>query len=263
MRNQLDHGIDSRFDVRLIGVTGIPDVQAGDDLAALSLTAIQGMRLEITAGDVFVFTQKIVSKAEGRLVDLTTIAPSTLAIEWSARWGKDARVIELVLRDAVRIVRMERGIIVAETCHGFVCANAGVDTSNVSPGFAVRLPADPDATARQLCRTLRAAFGCAIGVIISDTFGRPWREGQTNVAIGLAGLHPIVDYRGSHDHFGQPLRTTAIAAADEIAAAAELVMGKARRIPLAIITGVDVVRDSPDDGAASELVRSPASDMFR
>jgi coenzyme F420-0:L-glutamate ligase/coenzyme F420-1:gamma-L-glutamate ligase len=203
-----------------------------------------------------------VSKAENCLVCLETIVPSPKAVEWARTWNRDARVIELVLRDAARIVRMERGVLIVETRHGFVCANAGVDTSNVPIGWAARLPVDPDASASRLCAGLRAAFDVPLGVVISDTFGRPWREGQTNVAIGLAGLTPIVDYRGTTDAQGRRLETSAIAVADEVAAAAELVMGKARRVPVAIVKGTGLGA-SVERESARALLRRADEDLFR
>lgn len=249
--------------VRIIGLTGLPEVQAGDDLIGLTLAAVERMGLPIEAGDVFVYTHKIVSKAEGRLVRLDTIAPSTEASEWAHTWDKDPCVIELVLQEAMRIVRMERGVLIAETRQGFVCANAGVDTSNVPLGWAARLPIDPDASAERLCAGLRAALRTSIGVIISDTFGRPWREGQMNVAIGVAGLRPILDYRGDTDAHGRRLVTTAIAVADELAAAAELVMGKTHAVPVAVVKGTGLGAVSSGNGTARELIRRCEEDLFR
>jgi coenzyme F420-0:L-glutamate ligase/coenzyme F420-1:gamma-L-glutamate ligase len=248
---------------RVVGLTGFPDVQPGDNLAALTIAAIERSATLIEQGDVFVCTQKVVSKAEDRLVRLDEVSPSTLAREWAAMWLKDPRVIELVLRDAVRIVRMERGVLITETAQGLICANAGVDTSNIRPGWAARLPADPDASARALCSALRSRWNLNVGVIISDTFGRPWREGQTNVAIGVAGVRAILDYRGSTDTQGQPLRASAVAVADEIAAAAELVMGKTCDIPVALIQGIGLGDSALADGTARDLLRHPEEDLFR
>lgn len=227
------------------------------------MAAAARSRLRIDAGDVIVVTQKIVSKADNCLVALDTVTPSMRAEEWAHAWKKDPRIIELVLREAARIVRMERGVIVAETRHGLVCANAGVDTSNVRPGWAALLPADPDASARRLCAGLRSALGVPVGVIISDTFGRPWREGQTNVAIGVAGLAPILDYRGQADSHGQRLVASAIAVADELAAAAELVMGKTRGVPVAVVAATGLGSGREDEGSASELQRRREEDLFR
>jgi coenzyme F420-0:L-glutamate ligase/coenzyme F420-1:gamma-L-glutamate ligase len=247
--------------LHLVGLPGLPEVAAGDDLVALIVQAVRRTPLEVSAGDVFVITQKIVSKAEGRLVRLDTVEPSALARQWSA--GKDPRVVELTLREAVRIVRMDRGVLIAETRHGLVCANAGVDTSNVPDGWAALLPEDPDASAHRIRDGLSAAFGGAVAVIVTDTFGRPWREGQTNVAIGLAGLSPILDHRGRTDGHGHRLQATAIAVADELASAAELVMGKTRGVPVAVVKGAGELGLIIGDGSARDLRRRPEEDLFR
>jgi len=249
--------------LHLVGLPGLPEVEAGDDLVALVVQAVRRAPLEVAAHDVFVITQKVVSKAEGRLVRLDTVEPSAIARQWSTVSGKDARVVELVLREAVRIVRMDRGVVIAETRHGFVCANAGVDTSNVPDGWAALLPEDADESARRIRDGLSAAFGCAVAVIVADTFGRAWREGQTNVAIGLAGLSPILDYRGRTDPHGHRLQATAIAVADELAAAAELVMGKTRGVPVAVVKGGGNIGLIIGDGSARELRRRPEEDLFR
>jgi coenzyme F420-0:L-glutamate ligase/coenzyme F420-1:gamma-L-glutamate ligase len=250
-------------DFRILGLRGLPEVEPADDLVQLTLSVIDRAGVKVEHGDVFVYTQKIVSKAEDRLVALDSVAPSDLAREWGEAWARDPRAIELALRDAKRIVRMDRGVLITETIHGFVCANSGVDTSNVQPGWAARLPADPDASARLLCEDLRTALQLPVGVIISDTFGRPWREGQTNVAIGVAGLSPIRDYRGSSDTQGQPLRSTAIAIADELAAAAELVMGKLLNIPVALVQGTGLGVAGLQEGSGRDLLRRPDGDLFR
>jgi coenzyme F420-0:L-glutamate ligase/coenzyme F420-1:gamma-L-glutamate ligase len=249
--------------VRLVAIKGLAEIRPGDDLVAMLTGAIQAGNHPIAAGDVIVITQKIVSKSEGALVGLDGVTPSARAGEWARAWNKDPRVIELVLRESVRLVRMERGVIISETRHGLICANAGVDTSNVEPGQAALLPPDPDGSAQRLCEGLREAFGVPIGVVISDTFGRPWREGQINVAIGVAGLIPITDYRGGSDTYGQRLVSSAIAVADEVAAAAELVMGKTDGVPAAIVagTGLGVAEIGP--GSARALLRRPEEDMFR
>jgi coenzyme F420-0:L-glutamate ligase/coenzyme F420-1:gamma-L-glutamate ligase len=249
--------------LHLVGLPGLPEVEAGADLVALIEPVVRRAPLEVSAGDVFVITQKVVSKAEGRLVRLDTVEPSAIARQWSAAGGKDPRVIELALRETARIVRMDRGVLIAETRHGLVCANAGVDTSNVPDGWAALLPHDPDASARRIRDGLSAAFGCAVAVIVTDTFGRPWREGQANVAIGLAGLSPILDYRGRTDAHGHRLRATAIAVADELASAAELVMGKTRGVPVAVIKGAGDLDLIIGDGSARELQRRPEEDLFR
>ena len=250
-------------DVRVVAVPGLGEITPGADLVALTAAAVIAAGIAVEAGDVVVVTHKIVSKAEGALVDLATVIPSERALHWAQAWQKDARAIELVLRESVRIVRMERGVIIGETKHGLICANAGVDTSNVPAGFAALLPADPDASARALCSGLRARFDVPIGVVVSDTFGRPWREGQTNVAIGVAGLSPIADYRGQLDTFGHRLTASAIAVADELAAAAELVMGKTLGVPVALVKGTGLGTGREEDGTARALLRSPEEDMFR
>ncbi len=248
-------------EVRIVGLPGISEVRAGDDLAAMIVEAARSNRIALEIGDVLVVTQKIVSKAEGRIVDLATIDPSPFAREYAARWEKDARQIEIVLRETKRVVRMEHGVMICETHHGFVCANAGVDASNVEKTGAVcLLPADPDASARAIRESLRAALGVDVAVIISDTFGRPWREGHVNFAIGVAGIAPLIDYAGQRDPAGYELRVTRMAVVDELAAAAELVHGKLARVPVAIVRGVQF---DAADATVQELIRAPERDMFR
>lgn len=247
-------------EIKLLGVPGLPEVVAGDDVGALINHAVRDAALEVLDRDTFVVAQKIVSKAEGRLVQLEGIEPSPRASEWAEAYDKDPRLVEVVLRESRRIVRMERGVWIAETHHGFVCANAGVDASNVEEGTALLLPEDPDASARRIQRTLEASFGVRLGVIVSDTFGRPWREGLVNVAIGVAGLAPLIDYRGQTDSHGRSLRVTVIAVADEIASAAELVMKKNDRVPAAIIRGFDY---TAREASGRELIRAPELDLFR
>ena len=249
--------------VRLVAIRGLGEIRPGDDLVDMLGRAIRAGNLPVAAGDVVVVTQKIVSKSEGALVALDSVTPSARAEEWARAWKKDPRVIELVLRESVRLVRMERGVIIAETRHGLICANAGVDTSNVEPGSAALLPRDPDASAQRLCEGLRAGFGVPLGVVISDTFGRPWREGQVNVAIGVAGLIPIADYRGATDSYGQRLVSSAIAVADELAAAAELLMGKTDGVPAALVAGSGLGVADIGQGSARALIRRPEEDMFR
>ena len=242
--------------IQVIPIQGLPEVIPGDDLAGLLLEAT-----ELDDGDILVVTQRVVSKAEGRLVDLADIEPSAFAEGFAARWEKDPRMVELVLRESRRIVRMERGIIIAETHHGFVCANAGIDASNVVGESTVcLLPEDPDASAAALRRAIRERAGREVAVIITDTFGRPWRAGQTNIAIGVAGMEPLVDYIGTLDTQGRELHVTVIAAADEIAGAAELVMGKVEKVPAAIVRGY---RYPAGEGRAASLIRDPALDLFR
>jgi coenzyme F420-0:L-glutamate ligase/coenzyme F420-1:gamma-L-glutamate ligase len=247
--------------VQIIGVAGMPEVRPGDDLAALILEAARGQGADIEDGDVLVVTQKIVSKAEGRLVDLRQVEPSARAQEIAARTGKDARLLEVILRESRRIVRQERGVIICETKHGFVCANAGVDTSNVGGGVVALLPENPDESAERIRAAIREErAGVSVAVIISDTFGRPWREGHTNVAIGVAGMNPVKDYVGQTDPHGYVLRVSTMAVADELAAAAELVMEKLSRMPVAIVRGFDYERA---EGSARGLIRPRERDLFR
>ncbi len=242
----------------MLSVEGFPEVLPGDDLDRMIREAVAG---DLSAGDVLVVTHKIVSKAEGRIQDLGTVEPSALAKDYATRHGKDARQIEVVFRESRRIVRMDRGIVISETHHGFVCANAGVDASNV-PGddMVCLLPVDPDASAAKLRGTLATELGVEVAVIISDSFGRAWRHGITDVAIGVAGMDPIADYRGQNDPHGYPMEASVLAVADELAAAAELVMGKTAGIPLAIVRGYPY---SPASGSAGELLMPPERDMFR
>jgi coenzyme F420-0:L-glutamate ligase/coenzyme F420-1:gamma-L-glutamate ligase len=247
-------------EIRIIGVTGIPEVGAGDDLPSLIAAAVREMNIAIMDGDIFVVAQKIVSKAEGRTVRLDSIEPSPVAREWAARNNKDDRMVEVILRESKRIVRMERGIMICETHHGFVCANAGVDASNVADNIVTLLPIDSDESARHMQGALEARFGVRVAVIVSDTFGRPWREGIANVAIGVAGIAPLIDYRGQLDSHGRPLRVTVIAVADELASAAELVMQKSAGVPVVIIRGFDY---EPRTASSRELVRPAENDLFR
>ena len=246
--------------VEIFPLLGLPEIRPGDDIAGAITRAVRAHDLRIVEDDIFVVAQKVVSKAEGRIVSLDQVAPSERACVWSQEWNKDARVVELVLRESKRIVRMERGVIITETRHGFVCANAGIDVSNADEGTAILLPNDPDASARALHVALSNAFACHVGVIVSDTFGRAWREGLVNVALGVAGLAPVLDYRGQTDANGKPLQATVIAIADELAAAAELVMGKADRVPVAIIRGAKIANRS---GSGADLIRPPDKDLFR
>jgi coenzyme F420-0:L-glutamate ligase/coenzyme F420-1:gamma-L-glutamate ligase len=244
--------------LEVLAVEGIPEVRPGDDLADLIARAAGQ---DLRAGDVVVVTHKIVSKAEGRLVDLRTVEPSTFAKGFAARYGKDPRQIEVVLQESRRTVRMDRGIIISETHHGFVCANAGVDASNV-PGKDVicLLPVEPDASAARLREALAARAGVELAVIVSDSFGRAWREGIANVAIGVAGMQPLADYRGETDPHGFPLAASVLATADELAAAAELVMGKTAGIPVAVVRGYAYERAA---GTGRALIMPPERDFFR
>jgi len=232
--------------VTLLPIVGIPEVVPGADLAALIVDAATSAGIVLTDDDVLVVTHKVVSKAEGRI---RQVDPD----------DEDARHA-LAEAEAARIVRRRGGLIIAETHHGFVCANAGVDASNLQPGQVTLLPVDPDRSARRLRAKIRRLTGATPGVVITDTFGRAWRIGQVNVAIGVAGMKPLLDYRGSVDHFGTPLKVTTIAVADEVAAAAELVMGKADGVPAAVARGVRFHRGH---GNAAGLVRRPEDDLFR
>jgi coenzyme F420-0:L-glutamate ligase/coenzyme F420-1:gamma-L-glutamate ligase len=247
-------------EVRVIPLPGIPEVHAGDDLPSLIADAARAAG-GLLDGDVVVVTQKVVSKAEGRIVDLAKVTPGAFAMQVAAQWEKDARQVEVVLGETARIVRMGHGVMICETRHGFVCANAGVDASNVEQtGTVCLLPVDSDASARGIRDALQAAFGVEIAVVISDTFGRPWREGHINVAIGCAGIVPSIDYSGQFDPAGYELRVTNIAVVDELAAAAELVQRKLDRVTVAIVRGVEYPRG---DGSMRDLVREAEKDLFR
>ena len=248
-------------EVRILSVPGIPVIVPGDDLAGLIQQAAENASLAVQDGDIVVVTQKIVSKAEDCLVSLADVTPSPLAEQFARQWDKDARQVEVVLQASRRIVKMDRGVIIAETHHGFICANAGVDRSNMEGDDVVAvLPPDPDASARAIRDRLRAQMGVDVAVIISDTFGRPWREGLVNVAIGLAGMQANVDYTGQYDAQGYELKVTALSVADELAAAAELVMNKLDNVPVAVIRGYDYPRG---EGDLNQLIRDPERDLFR
>jgi len=247
-----------RYEV--IGVDGMPEVRRADDVARLITEAAARQATPLVSGDVLVVGQKIISKAEGRVVELDTVTPSAIATAMAAGLGRDPRFVEVILRESRRIVRMDRGILITETHHGWICANAGVDQSNVDLGWVVLLPADPDGSARALRDGVRAATGAEVAVIVADTFGRPWREGLTNVAIGVSGLAPLLSYLGAPDSAGRPLQATILAVADELAAAAEPVMGKLSRIPAAIIRGLPYA--ASEEGSKA-LLRDPARDLFR
>lgn len=253
-------------EVRILGIDGIPEVKPGDDLAGLILGAVKGMGQTFERGDIVVVTHKIVSKAEGQVIDLRTIEPSALAVQIGERWDKDPRKTEVVLREARRIVRMHQGVIIAETEHGFVCANAGVDASNASPDKVVLLPKDPDASAARLREAFAVGMGvelaAAPAVIISDSFGRPWRLGIVNVAVGVSGMSPLVDYRGLEDSAGYELSASVLAVADEVASAAELVMHKLASRPVAIVRGYVPPLDG-EPGSGRDLLMGPERDLFR
>jgi len=246
--------------LEILPVVGIGEISPDTDLAREIHVALETQATPLQNGDIVVVTQKIVSKAEGCVVALESVEPSSLASQWAALWNKDPRVVELVLRESRRIVRMDRGVIISETQHGLVCANAGVDCSNVGGERATLLPPDPDASAERLRAALSRSSGARLGVIISDTFGRAWREGQTNVAIGVAGVEALRHFEGQFDPTGYELRVTMLATADELAGAAELVMGKVDGVPVALVRGLERALGS---GSASELVRPAANDLFR
>ena len=239
--------------ISILPVEGLPEIGEGDDLAALI-----AQRAELADGDVLVIAQKVVSKAEARVVRLDEVEPSEQARELAGTG--DPRQFEVILRESVRLVRVRPPLVIAETRHGFVCASAGVDASNAAePGSVVLLPEDPDGSAARLREGLRELIGADIGVIVSDSFGRPWRQGTTDVAIGLAGVKPLLDLKGVRDPMGYELHATVIAVADELAGAAELVLGKTDRVPAAVIRGVD----ARGEGSARDLVMPPERDLFR
>ena len=244
--------------VQLLPLKGLPEVKEGADLVELIGSSLIAWA---RPGDVLVVTHKIVSKAEGRVVRLSEVEPSLRATQWAERWDKDARQIEVVLRESESIVRMERGIIISRTRHGLVCANAGVDRSNSPDETVCLLPLDPDASARQLYHGLQARLGFPVPVLISDSFGRPWRNGIVNVTIGLTGLEPFADYRGQDDPHGYRMEASIMATADALCAASELVMGKIDQVPAAVIRGATIVL-SPE-ATSRPLIRSLEEDMFR
>ena len=238
--------------LEVIPVPGVPEVARGDDPAGLIAQAVAEAGEALQADDVVVVTQKVVSKAEGAMAEVDPDDPLSHK--------------PLVEQESVRILRRRGELIISETRHGFVCANAGIDLSNVERGQAALLPEDPDRSARRLRDGLRARTGVTVAVIVSDTFGRPWRRGVTDVAIGSAGLRPVLDLRGTQDAYGRELQVTEVAIVDEIAGAADLVMGKAAGVPVAIVRGVEPAAFDPDPGRAGvldEVVRSPADDLFR
>jgi coenzyme F420-0:L-glutamate ligase / coenzyme F420-1:gamma-L-glutamate ligase len=242
--------------VELEPLTTIPEIRPGDDLGRLIQQASAQESQAVDETTIVVVAQKIVSKAEGAIVDLRELRPSPLARTWAQEWEKDPRLLELILMQTRRIVRMDRGVIIAETLTGLVCANAGVDQSNVEgPDFATILPKDPDASAR----LLRSSLGCG-AVVITDTFGRPWREGLVDIAIGVSGLEPLEDLRGKRDRSGRELTSTVMAVADQLAAAAGLLMLKQAGWPVVLIRGYSW---HMGEGSAQSLLRDPSRDMFR
>lgn len=249
----------------VIGLIGIPEVQPGDDLGAILLAALEETTgaLPLRSDDVVVVTQKVVSKAEGAIVALDAIEPRPEAVAFATRWDRDARQIEVVLREARRVVRMANGVLITETPQGFVCANGGVDASNVGPAsgdIVTLLPADADASAAFIRSAIRERHGVDVPVVISDSFGRPWRWGIVDVAIGVSGLLPIEDLRGSADHDGRVMRSTIRAVADELASAAELALGKTAGRPAALIRGASFTRG---EGAIRDALMPASFDLFR
>ncbi|MDA2959889.1 MAG: coenzyme F420-0:L-glutamate ligase [Actinomycetota bacterium] len=247
--------------VQIHPVPGLPEIAPGDDLAAMIIDAARAAGTPIIDDDIVVVTSKIVSKAEGRTVELDDITPGAFAREWSQRWEKDPRVVEVVLSESARVVRQLGPVLITETHHGFICANSGVDqSSSGAHGRLVLLPVDPDASAR----TIRAGFaaaGVSAAVIISDTFGRPWREGQTDIAIGVAGMAPMRSYIGEVDPHGHEFRVQELCVVDEVAAAAELVKGNTSRIPVGVVRGVEHVVD--DSATMAPVLRDTSRDLFR
>lgn len=247
-----------RYEV--IGIEGLPEIGRGDDLARLIAAHAGQQGTPLVAGDLLVVSQKIVSKSEGRIVDLSRVTPSPRAAEMARDLERDPRLIEVILGESRRVVRQDKGVLIVETHHGWICANAGVDQSNVDAETASLLPEDSDRSARALRRRLGEITGHDLAIIIADTFGRPWREGLTNVAIGVAGFDPLKSYLGERDPAGHVLKATILAEADELAGAAEPVMGKLDRIPAVILRGLAWQRA---EGSSRALLRDPARDLFR
>jgi len=253
----------SRLEV--LALEGIPEIGPGDDLVSLVVAALKATAGALPArdDDVLVVTQKVVSKAEGAVVDLTTIEPRPEAMAFAERWDRDPRQVELVLRQAKRVVRMAKGLVITETSHGFVCANGGIDASNVGSGsgsVVTLLPVDPDASAARIRAAVRAATGVDVPVVISDSFGRPWRFGIVDVAIGVSGLLPLDDLRGTPDHDGRVMKSTVRAVADELASAAELTLGKRAGRPVALVRGAAFTRG---EGSIRDVVMPESFDLFR
>lgn len=248
----------------IVALDGIPEVRPGDDLAALIGDALVATAeaLPLRDDDVLVITQKVVSKAEGAVVDLATVTPRPDAVAFAERFDRDPRQVEVVLREARRVVRMANGVLITETAHGFVCANGGIDASNVGPGTGqtvTLLPDDPDASAANIRAAIRRRFGADVAVVISDSFGRPWRWGIVDVAIGVSGLLPLEDLRGQPDADGRTMRVTVRAVADEIASAAELVLGKTAGRPVALVRGAHPPRG---EGSIRDVVMAREFDLF-
>jgi coenzyme F420-0:L-glutamate ligase/coenzyme F420-1:gamma-L-glutamate ligase len=247
--------------VEIISILISNDIREGADIGNLILKSIKEKKESLKENDVIVITHKIISKSEGRTIDLTKIIPSEESKNISYRTGKDPKLVELIISQSNEIIKIQRDIIITETKHGFVCANSGIDTSNVEKSkHVVLLPVDPDKSARAIRNYIKSRTKTNVAVIISDTFGRPFRKGQVNVAIGVAGIDPIKSYIGKSDMYGNILRVTEIAIADEIASAAELVMGKSLRVPVTIVRGYDF---SSSDASISKVTRAKKDDLFR
>ena len=247
--------------IAIIPVPGVPQIRPGDDLPALLLAAIDAAKVGLKDGDILVLCQKIVSKAEGAVVDLGTVTPSAFARQIADMWDKDPRMVEVVLNESSRIVRMKNGVVITESKHGWVCANSGVDASNtLADDVVILLPKDPDASARRLRLAIERERGISIGVIVTDTFGRPWRDGLVEFALGVSGLDPLDDQRGEEDLQGRELHHTVIAVADELAAAAGLLMEKSAAMPAVIVRGY---RYTPADIGSESLKRPADADLFR
>lgn len=247
--------------LELIGLENIGEVSTGDSLAPMIVAACARQRIELRDDDVLVIAQKIVSKAEGRTIKLKSIRPSERAQQLARELGKEAELVEVILGESRSVVRSGGKALIVETHHGFICANAGVDQSNVGLNQVTLLPEDPDRSARDLRKEIHQRIGKSPAVIISDSFGRAWRLGTVDVAIGVAGMKPIKDERGSHDRYGYQLKAAVAAVADEIAAAAELIMGKRDALPVVLVRGYDM--EKKEDGSAQELLRPQAEDLFR
>jgi len=249
--------------IEIIPIPVVPDIKAGDKLDLIILESMSNANEFLSKGDIVVVAQKVISKAEGRLIDLKLVNPSEKSLQIAKQNDKDPRLIELILNESVDILRLARGILIVETKHGLICANAGVDQSNVekSNDYAALLPEDADLSARELRHSFKRKTGIDVAVVITDTFGRPFREGQINVAIGIAGIQPIKSYIGTLDMYGKKLKVTEIAVVDEIASAAELQMGKSERIPVVIIRGY--VYQMVENSSLSQLLRSRGEDLFR
>jgi coenzyme F420-0:L-glutamate ligase/coenzyme F420-1:gamma-L-glutamate ligase len=247
--------------ISIIPIPGIPEINLGDNLIKIVTDALFKQDISVVNGDIIVFAQKIISKAEGRIVKLNQVTPSSFAVKFAKEWHKDPRMVEVVLSESKRIVKMDKGRLIAETKHGIICANAGVDASNVSGGDTVTiLPIDPNQSAKKLAEGFKEKLGVEAAVIITDTVGRPWRDGLTEIAIGCWGMKPLKDYRTQRDLKGYELKATLIAVADEIAGAAGLVMGKSDSVPVVIVRGYAFERGGR---GAGELIRKPEDDLFR